>query len=151
MALEKDSLQSAKDSKSLTMGTSSFVTGAEFTVTGYEYVAIDESDPKSNRYPAFQTSLGTLSVQSLLRAVPIKPIEIDDKLVTAKRPEGTFHDFIREILANNRGKTNDEVLPLLVDACKNKTFVVRDREYVTTNTKWGDRARPLCHIDIKVD
>lgn len=150
MALEKDPIEAAKASKSLTMGTSSFVTGAEFTVSGFEYVAIDESDPKSNRYPAFQTSLGTLSVQSLLRAVPIKPIEVDGKLVTAKRPEGTFHDLVRKVLADNRGKTNDEVLPLLVDACKDKVFVVRDREYITTNTKWGDRARPLCHIDIKV-
>lgn len=143
---EAKALEKAKNSKSLTMGTSAFVTGAQFTITGYSYEPIEGSD---DRYPAFTTSLGTLSVNSLLRAKAIKPYtDKDGKLVTTRQPTGTFHDFIREILAENRGKTNDEVLTILVDKCKGKSFVVREREYVTVESKYGDRAQPLCHIDI---
>lgn len=152
MALDPEKLAGAKASKSLTMGTSAFVEGAKFTISGYDYVAIDENDSKSNVYPAFITTIGNLSVQSLLKAKPVKPY-VDKKTgatVFAKKPEGTFHDLLRKVLAENRGKTNDEVLPKLVAACKDKEFVVRAREYVVRETTYGDRAVPLCHIDIVV-
>lgn len=150
MALDKDkALEKAKNSKALTMGTSAFVTGAQFTITGYSYEAVEGSDAF---YPAFQTPLGTLSVQSLLRAKAVKPYtDKDGNLVTTRQPQGTFHDLIRKVLGENRGKTADEVLPLLVKACEGKRFVVRQREYVTVETKFGDRAQPLCHIDIVVE
>lgn len=142
--LDETKLQEAKASKSLTMGTSAFTTGAQFTVTGYKYEEIDGG----GCYPAFETSLGSLSVQSLLRAKAVKPYEKDGQTIFARQPTGTFHDLIRKVLGENRGKTNDEVLPLLVSACQGKTFVVRLREYVTVETKYGNRAQPLCHIDI---
>lgn len=150
MGLDKDKpLEKAKNSKSLTMGTSEFVTGAVFTVTGYDYAPVENSDVF---FPAFTTSLGILSVQSLLRAKSVKPFtDKDGNLVFSRQPEGTFHDLVRKVLAENRGKTNDEVLPLLVKACEGKKFVVRLREYVTVETKYGDRAQPLCHIDIVND
>lgn len=146
-------LESAKASKSLTMGTSPFIDGAQFTITGYSYEAIDENDAKSNFYAVFKTSLGSLSVQSCLKAKPVKPY-VDKKTgetVFAKRPTGTFHDLLRKVLADNRGKTADEVLPLLVETCKDKKFVVRSREYIVRETNYGDRAVPLCHIDIVVE
>lgn len=146
-------LEAAKNSKSLTMGTSPFIDGAQFTVTGYAYEPLDGNDPKSNFYAVFQTSLGPLSVQSLLKAKPVKPY-VDKKTgetVFAKRPTGTFHDMLREILAQHRGETADQVLPLLVKACEGKKFVVRQREYVVRESAYGDRAVPLCHIDIVVE
>ena len=148
--LDATILEAAKASKSLTMGTSPFIDGAQFTISGYTYEAIDENDPKSNCFPVFQTSLGTLSVQSLLKAKPVKPYvdKTTGETIFAKRPTGTFHDLLRKILGENRGKTNDQVLPLLVAACKDKKFVVRQREYVVRETNYGDRAVPLCHIDI---
>lgn len=150
MALDKDkALENAKNSKSLTMGTSAFTTNAQFTVTDYCYESIENSD---NLYPALKTSLGTLSVNSLLRAKAVKPFtDKAGNLVFSRQPEGTFHDLVRKVLSENRGKTNDEVLPLLVQACAGKQFVVRLREYVTVETKYGDRAQPLCHIDIVND
>lgn len=146
-------LEAAKNSKSLTMGTSAFVEGAQFTISGYEYVPIDENDPKTNFYPAFTTSLGTLSVGSLLKAKPVKPYVDKEtgETVFAKTPNGTLSQLLRKILGENRGKTADEVLPLLVAACKDKKFVVRQREYVVRETTYGDRAVPLAHIDIVVE
>lgn len=146
--LNSEALEQAKNSKSLTLGNSPFRTGVVFTVSDFGYESVEGSN---NFYPVFRTSLGNLSVQSLLRAKAIKPIEINGQTVTSRQPEGTFHDLIRKILSDNVGKTNDEVLKLLVDECKDKKFMVRNREYVTVETKYGDRAVPLCHIDIVVE
>lgn len=151
--LELPPLEAAKASKSLTMGTSPFVTGAKFSITGYAYQQIDENDPKSRFYPVFETSLGHLSVTSLLKAKPVKPF-VDSQTgetIVAKLPTGTFTDMLRKLLAEHRGKTADEVLPLLVQACKKKKFVVRNREYVVQETAYGDRATPLLHVDIVVE
>lgn len=150
MLNEAQALEQAKNSKSLTMGTSAFTTGAQFTISGYSYEAVENSD---NRYPAFVTSLGSLSVQSLLRAKAVKPYvdKATGETIFARQPQGELHDLIRRILAENRGKTNDEVLPLLVEACKDKTFVVRLREYITIETQYGDRAVPMAHIDMVHD
>lgn len=151
--LDEAKVLEAKKSKSLTMGTSAFIEGAQFTISGYEYVPIDENDPQSNVYPAFTTSLGTLAVTSLTKAKPIKPY-VDKKTgetIFAKSPNGTLSQLLRKILGENRGKSNDEVLPLLVAACKDKRFVVRQREYVVRESTYGDRAFPLAHIDIVVE
>lgn len=143
-------LESAKASKSLTMGTSPFIDGVQFTISDFGYEAIDENDANSNFYAVFKTSLGPLSVQSLIKAKPIKPYEDKNtgETVFAKRPEGILSNLLRKILGENRGKTADEVLPLLVAACKDKKFVVRKVEYIVHESAYGDRATPIRHIDI---
>lgn len=143
--LTEAALEAAKQSTSLTNGVSPFVTNATFTVSDYTYDEINGA-----AYPALVTSLGNLSVSSLNRAKAVKPYtDADGNIVTTRQPVGTFHDLIRKVLGENRGKTAEEVLPLIVKACEGKTFKVRLREYVTVETKFGDRAQPLCHIDIK--
>lgn len=146
-------LQDAKDSKSLTLGTSAFVEGAQFTISSYEYVPIDETKADTRFYPAFTTELGTLSVTSLTKAKPVKPYvdKTTGETIFAKTPNGTLSVLIRKVLNENRGKSTDEVMPLLVAACKDKKFVVRQREYVVRETTYGDRAVPLAHIDIVVE
>lgn len=143
--LTEAAIAAAKESKSLTNGVSAFITNATFTVSDYTY-----DDAEGTAYPALVTSIGNISVGSLIRAKSVKPYkDKDDNIITSRQPQGTFHDLIRKVCTENRGKTNDEVLPLIVKACEGLTFKVRLREYVTVETKYGDRAQPLCHIDIK--
>lgn len=146
-------LEAAKNSKALTNGTSAFVTGAQFKISGYEYVPINENDPETRFYPAFTTDLGTLAVTSLTKAKPIKPYVDKEtgEMVFAKTPNGTLSTLLRKVLAENHGQTTDEVLPKLVEACKDKKFVVRQREYLVQESTYGDRAIPLAHIDIVVE
>lgn len=142
------SLQDTKSSKSLTMGTSPFVTNAKFKIIGFKYEMVENS--KQNYYPVFDTTLGTLAVQSLLRTKAVKPY-VDKETgeqIMSRTPDGTLSHEIRAILAENRGKTNDEVLPILVDKLKDRECIVRLREYITIETQYGDRAVPLAHIDI---
>lgn len=147
---EAKAIEQAKTSKSLTMGTSAFTTGAKFKITGYEYAPVENSKV---RFPAFQTTLGILSVNSLLRAISVKPYEDKEtgERISTRQPSGTFHEELRRILGEHRGKTNDEVLPILVNTFKDRELVVRQREYVTTEGQYGDRPRPICHIDLVVD
>ncbi|MCM1318013.1 MAG: hypothetical protein NC241_07560 [Bacteroides sp.] len=135
--------------KALILGPSPFVTGAEFKITGTTSECIDES---GIYYPVFVTTLGSLSIPSCLRAIPIKPYEdTDGTFITTVQPRGTFHDKLRSVLAQHRGETTNVVLPFLVEAFKDDTIVVRLREYVTKLTKFGDKAVPLVHLDLKVD
>ena len=150
---QQKALDKAKASKALTMGTSVFTTGTKFIITGYTYESVEDSD---NFYPVFKTSLGdsaTLSVASLLRAKAIKPY-VDKKTggtISVRTPEGSFHDELRAVLAQHRGKSADEILPILVEAFKDRLIRVRLREYVTVETPYGDRAKPLCHLEFVKD
>lgn len=147
MATFEEALNEVKASKSLTMGNSAFVTGAKFKILGFDY---DKTDTIKRPYPVFVTNLGNLSVQSLLRSIAVKPYvdKESGETITTRQPQGEFQDVLRAELTKHRGKTNEEVLPLLVEAFKDSELIVRKREYVATESAYGgDTARPLCHVD----
>lgn len=144
--IKPESLQKAKDSKSLSMGATQFATGTTFTISDYTYEPIDGSQ---NLYPAFVTSVGNIAINTFLRPKPVKPYtDKNGDIVTARRSEGTFIDLLRQLQVENRGKTNDELATIMVEAIKDKPLRVRLCEYITVETQFGPRTKPLLHVDI---
>lgn len=144
--IKPESLQKAKDSKSLSMGATQFATGTTFTISDYTYEPIDNSQ---NLYPAFVTSIGNIAINTFLRPKPVKPYtDKDGNVVTARRSEGTFIDLLRQLQVENRGKTNDELATIMVEAVKDRQLKVRLCEYITVETQFGPRTKPLLHVDI---
>lgn len=149
--LSESQLEAAKAATYLTTGTSPFITGAQFTISGYEYDVVGD-DPKAKPFPVFVTSLGNLSIASLIRPKSVDPFPgKDGELIFAVTPSGTLSDLIRKLGNEHRGETHDEFLPKLVEACKDKRFVVRKREYYNRTSDYGPRPVPIAHIDIVVD
>ena len=148
MALSSAQLDRAKASKSLSNLSSNLTAGTRFKIEGYDYEAIDPTDEKSAVYPVFKTSIGTISVASLVRPIPVKPYEgKDGEMVFAMKPDGELSDKIQTLISANRGKSNDQLLPLLVEALKDDEYVVTKLRFVTAETQYGTMPRSLPVID----
>lgn len=138
-------LDNFKSSKSMT-SASAFITGAQFQILDYGY---DTSLGDDKAYAVFKTTIGEVSITALYRPVAVKPyIDANGKSITVRIPTGTLADKIRELAQDNRGKTNDEFLPILVNALKPFKYIVREREYVTRSDKYGEGPKALMHVDI---
>ncbi len=117
-------VNTAKNDNKLSRGFSPFQDGTTFKVTGYDFVSKIEDGVKdaTTAFPVLKTTIGDLFLSSILRP----RVTIDGKKAESK---GDATDAIKKCIAENRDKTDGEILEIIVKELKDHEIVVKRTEY----------------------
>lgn len=142
---DENAVKSANNSFSISMGTSPFQHGIEFTVSGFTYKQA-ENDGKvaKDAYlnPILETSVGDLFLSTVLKS----RVNSEGKVVT---PNGSFNIAVRETIAKMSGKSNGEILTAIVGLCKDKEIVVERVPYAAKSKDGRAYAASLVVLNFK--
>lgn len=129
--------------KSVGESISPFQDGKTFKVTDYSYKQVtDDGKVRQDAapLPVLKTSIGDLYLSMVTRS----KITADGEILT---PNGTFNDFVRDIIASNSEKSNKEIMTLIVEGCKNKEIKVTREPYIGLSQRGTRFATSLVVLD----
>ena len=139
--------QAPSTSFSISNALNAFQDGTVFQVTGFRYNILKFSDNTSSKpFPVFTTNL---SGDTCLAIIPLmrNRANADGEVVS---PDGTFNLEVKDIIINNKGLSNDKLLPLLVDKLKNRDLIVRNKYFTAKSKDSSVYATMMINIDFKL-
>lgn len=129
----------------ISMGNSPFQQGVIFKVTGFTYKQAQNDgkvDDNASVNPVLTTSVGDMFLSMTLKA----RIDAEGKIL---EPNGTFNQFIKDIISKMAGKSNGEILTAIIDGCKDKEVVVSRQPYAAMTKDGRKFAASLVVLDFK--
>lgn len=144
-----DEKQKAEEGFSISRNRKLFETGDRFKVVDYGFekaVFVDKNGNETrseNSCPVLKTTTKTIFLNMILREKPGD----GDKVYLSN---GTFDKLVRQIVAENEGKTDGTILKAVVEATKDKEVVVTRVSY-NVETEYGRRTKDLYHLNFVED
>lgn len=135
------------NSFSIANALNAFQDGIVFQITGFRYNILKFSDNTSSKpFPVFTTNL---SGDTCLAIIPLmrNRVNADGEIV---EPDGTFNLEVKNIILDNKGLSNDKLLPLLVDKLKNRDLIVRNKRFSAKSKDGITYATAMINIDFKL-
>lgn len=135
------------NSFSIANSLNAFQDGIIFQITGFRYNILKFSDNTSSKpFPVFTTNL---SGDTCLAIIPLmrNRANADGEIV---EPDGTFNLEVKNIILDNKGLSNDKLLPLLVDKLKNRDLIVRNKRFSAKSKDGVVYATAMINIDFKL-
>ena len=135
------------NSFSIANALNAFQDGIVFQITGFRYNILKFSDNTSSKpFPVFTTNL---SGDTCLAIIPLmrNRANADGEIV---EPDGTFNLEVKNIILDNKGLSNDKLLPLLVDKLKNRDLIVRNKRFSAKSKDGTTYATAMINIDFKL-
>lgn len=135
------------NSFSIANSLNAFQDGIVFQITGFRYNILKFSDNTSSKpFPVFTTNL---SGDTCLAIIPLmrNRVNADGEVV---EPDGTFNLEVKNLILDNKGLSNDKLLPLLVDKLKNRDLIVRNKRFSAKSKDGVVYATAMINIDFKL-
>ena len=135
------------NSFSIANALNAFQDGIIFQITGFRYNILKFSDNTSSKpFPVFTTNL---SGDTCLAIIPLmrNRVNADGEIV---EPDGTFNLEVKNIILDNKGLSNDKLLPLLVDKLKNRDLIVRNKRFSAKSKDGTTYATAMINTDFKL-
>jgi hypothetical protein len=142
---DDNKIEVANKSFSISMGNSPFQQGVIFKVTGFTYKQAQNDgkvDANASVNPVLTTSVGDMFLSMVLKA----RVDAEGKVL---EPNGTFNQFVKNIISNMVGKSNGEILTAIVDGCEDKEVFVTRQPYAAMTKDGRKFAASLVILDFR--
>lgn len=142
---DDNKIEVANKSFSISMGNSPFREGVIFMVTGFTYKQAENDgkvDADASINPVLTTTVGDMFLSMTLKA----RVNAEGKIL---EPNGTFNQFVKDIISKMAGKSNGEILTAIVNGCKDREVVVSRQPYAAITKDGRKFAASLVILDFK--
>lgn len=142
----QSAIEKANASFSISRGASPFQDGVVFqiTETTWKNPLVDGKVDEAHVSPVLVTTVGDLFLRSLLR----DKVDVDNKPMHQR---GTLIDFVRQTVNASAGKSDGEILSVILEGCKGRSIITTRVPYVAKSRDGRPYATSLVQLDFKVD